>query len=109
MMKDLLPVNVITEINSFTLESANRFQTASPICHVTITVEGIDIPHKVTGEEIIPITSQHELRAESNGPDGGGIYAINGNPPVPVDSGESMVIGVYQREEEVGVFRITGS
>lgn len=109
MLKDILPVAVITEINSSTLESAKRFQEISPIFHLTVTVEGIDTIHEVAAEEVIPLTSTHTLRVKSNGLGDGGDYAINDGPSVPVESGESLVIGVYQQEEEVGVFRITGS
>ncbi len=108
MLKDILPVAVITEINSSTLKSAKRFQVASPICHVTVTVEGIDTIHEVVAEKSIPLTPQHTLRAKSNGLDGGGDYTINDGPSVSVESGESLVLGLYLKDEEVGSFRITG-
>lgn len=109
ILKDILPFAVITEINSSTLEFAKRFQAASPICDVTVIVDGMNEKHEVVTEIEISLTAAHTLKVTSNGPDRGGIYAINGGFSVSVENGESMVIGVYQQEEEVGAFRITGS
>lgn len=106
MMEIEIPFSIIQGIGA---ESFKRATTSLPHIESHLTI-------RVDGSEAIPIFTQakislngHSIEAESHGANAGGKYSIDGATEKLIESGESTLVGIYELEEEVGSFLVTGS